>query len=211
MAKARTTARAEVREAQRAWLSGIVASTGKTLTEIAKVSHVSHTTLTRFNRPDYDGTLNSFTVQQIADAMKVPMPKGAEPEQRTRRQSPQRDAEEVDPKGGDLPTGALADLIGKRRNIRVIRLLTRALELRGYLPGDLLIVDGDEQPREGDIVSASIQEFADSRPEILVRVFEKLVLTAATLDPELTKPVLVDGDRATVTGVVTDLLRTRRR
>lgn len=210
MAKARKTSRAEVREAQRAWLSSIVASSGKSLTEIAKVSDVSHTTLTRFNRPDYAGTLNMLTIQQIADAMKVPVPGGIDPEPRPRRAIATGDAEAVDLTSETDLRGAIEKLAGNRE-ASALRMTSRALELRGYLPGDVLLIDGNEAPREGDIVVATFQEFADSPPQLLVRVFEKLVLTAATLQTELTRPVIVDGDRVNVIGVVTDLVRTRRR
>lgn len=210
MAKARKTARAEVREAQRAWLSGIVAKSGKSLTEIAKVAHVSHTTLTRFNRPDYDGTLNSLTVQQIADAMKVPMPGGSEPEVRSRRQPIQADAERLSFDDRDDLAGAVTRLAGDRDWCISLQMSSRALELRGYLPGDILIVDKAVLPQEGDVVAVSFQEFADSPAQVLVRVYEKLVLTAATLQTDLTKPVIVDSDRVTLLGVVTDLIRTRK-
>lgn len=211
MAKPKSTARADVRDTQRAWLRQIVRDTGKSLTQIAAEAHVSHTTLTRFDRPEYAGTLNTLTVQQIAEAMGVEPPKGINPaETPVRRMGPQRDAEPFAANDETDPHGAVKALIGNRPGAAPFRMKTRALELRGYLVGDVLIVDVNAMPREGDIVCAQVYDFAGNA-ETVMRVYEKLVLTAATLDPELQKPLFVDGERVAVMGVVTDLVRTRSR
>lgn len=211
MARPKSTARADVRDTQRAWLRQIVATTGKSLTQIASEAHVSHTTLTRFDRPDYSGTLNTLTVQQIAEAMGVEPPKGINPaEPPVRRMGPQRDAEPFAANDDTDPHGAVKALIGNRTGAAPFRMKTRALELRGYLPGDVLIVDVNATPREGDIVCAQVYDFSGNA-ETVMRVYEKLVLTAATLDPELQKPLILDGERVVVMGVVTDLVRTRTR
>ncbi|CAA0096065.1 Uncharacterised protein [Starkeya nomas] len=211
MARPKSTARAEVRDTQRAWLRQIVRDTGKSLTQIASEAQVSHTTLTRFDRPDYSGTLNTLTVQQIAEAMGVEPPGGINPaELPVRRAGLQRDAEPFAMNDDTDPRGAVKALIGNRAGAAPFRMRTRALELRGYLPGDVLIVDMNADPREGDIVCAQVYDFSGNA-ETVMRVYEKLVLTAATLDAELQKPLLVDGERVVVMGVVTDMVRTRSR
>ena len=214
MARPKSTARAEVRDTQRAWLRDIVRHTGKSLTQIATEAHVSHTTLTRFDKPEHSGTLNTLTIQQIAEAMGVPppaAPKGsAVPEPIVRRAAMFRDAEPFAANDETDPRGAVKALVGNRPGAAAFLMRSRALELRGYLPGDVLIVDLNVQPQEGDVVCAQLYDFSGSA-ETSMRVYERLVLTAATLDPELQKPLIIDGERVVVMGVVTDLVRTRSR
>lgn len=212
MARAKSAARADIRDTQRAWLREVVNATGKSLTEIATQAHISHTTLTRFDKPNHPGTLTSLTVQQIADAMGVPPPAGMPSVDgpAARRGGRSRDADPVAANDDTDPRGAVRALMGNRDGAAPFRLKTRALELRGYLPGDILIVDQNVVPQEGDVVCAQVYDFSGSA-ETVMRVYEKLVLTAATLDPELQKPLIIDGERVVVMGVVTDLVRTKVR
>lgn len=90
------------------------------------------------------------------------------------------------------------------------RLGGRAVELAGYLPGDLLLVDQSVAPRAGDLVCAQIYDVQRGSAETVFRLFEPPYLTTRTLDPAShAKPQLIDGERCVVLGTVIRMLRRR--
>jgi hypothetical protein len=81
---------------------------------------------------------------------------------------------------------ALRSLIGDREGIEPWRLNTRALELEGYMPGDIVLVDLNASPQAGDAVYATIRE--QSRVEPIMRKFQPTgivdLLVPRTNDPD---------------------------
>lgn len=64
----------------------------------------------------------------------------------------------------------------------------------------------------GDIVCAQAYDWSNPREtETLWRIYERPFLVAATRDAAFRKPVLVDGDKIIIKGVVTAIFRARRR
>jgi hypothetical protein len=53
---------------------------------------------------------------------------------------------------------ALRSLIGDRNGIEPWLLHTRALELEGFMPGDIVLVDLNASPKPGDAVYATVRE-----------------------------------------------------
>jgi hypothetical protein len=90
-------------------------------------------------------------------------------------------------------------------------LKTRALEDAGYLPGDIVISDAAVQPYAGDAVVAQVYDLRSGTAETVFRVFEAPYLIAASADPALRKPLLVDNERVIVMGTITQSFRSRRR
>jgi SOS-response transcriptional repressor LexA len=86
-------------------------------------------------------------------------------------------------------------------------LRSRALEVAGYLPGDVLIVDLNARPDDGDVVCAQVYERDNA--ETLFRIYEAPYLQAATYQRGLFKPLLVDGRRVVLRGVVVASIRPR--
>ena len=85
---------------------------------------------------------------------------------------------------------------------------SRALENSGVLPGDVLVVDLNASPTDGDIVCAQLYNRA-GEVETAFRIYEKPFLVAASSDPAFRRPTLIDGDRAQIKGVVVASLRGR--
>jgi len=83
---------------------------------------------------------------------------------------------------------------------------SRALEHAGYLPGDILIVDLNAKPQDGDAVCAQIYD-RNGKTETAFRIYEYPFLIAASADPDLRRPVLVDNERASIRGVVMASIR----
>ena len=95
-------------------------------------------------------------------------------------------------------------------NQGVWRLNTRALELAGYMPGDFILVDMTATPRNGDVVCAQIYDFQRGSAETKFRIYEPPFLTTRTMDAASSEaPLLVDGERTIVAGVVVRSLRIR--
>ncbi|PZP54968.1 MAG: hypothetical protein DI604_36820 [Delftia acidovorans] len=104
---------------------------------------------------------------------------------------------------------AVKALQGARNGVDAWVMRSRALEAAGYLPGDVLVVDMNAAPQSGDVVCAEILD-RSGKPEMVMRILERPFLVAATFDPSLFKPMLIDGDRVTVRGVVIASFRERR-
>lgn len=90
-------------------------------------------------------------------------------------------------------------------------LKTRALEDAGFLPGDIVISDRGELPQAGDAVVASVVDLRTGAAETVFRVLEAPYLVAASADPALRKPLLIDNERVIVLGTITHSIRTRRK
>lgn len=88
---------------------------------------------------------------------------------------------------------------------------TRAMEDAGYFIGDIVISDGNVTPMAGDPVVAQVYDLRSGTAETVFRILESPYLVAASSDPALRKPLLVDNERVIVMGTITQSIRTRRR
>lgn len=92
----------------------------------------------------------------------------------------------------------------------VWRLATRAAELAGYLPGDLVLVRQGVEPRAGDLVCVQVYNLQMDTAETIWRIYEPPYVVPRTMDPAVSaKPLLVDGERVMIWGVVMRALRVR--
>ncbi len=92
-------------------------------------------------------------------------------------------------------------------------LRSRALEAVGYVPGDVLIVDTSVPPKAGDVVCANVRSKSGGDPEIIFRMFFPLLvplLITATAERSMLAPLIVDGDKVAVVGVVLHRLGARQ-
>ncbi|MBE0702071.1 MAG: helix-turn-helix domain-containing protein [Afipia sp.] len=85
-----------------------------------------------------------------------------------------------------------------------------ALDQVGVLPGDILLIDLNLRPKNGDIVCAQITDWATGSAETVFRRFDPPFLTAHSgkLGPQ--KPELIDDDRVKVRGVMVARIGLRR-
>lgn len=91
------------------------------------------------------------------------------------------------------------------------RLMSRAVELAGYLPGDLLLVSQKVSPLAGDVVCAQIYDGQTDSAETVFRVYEPPFIITRTMDPAHSqKPRIVDNERVVIWGTVIRSFRERK-
>lgn len=209
--KGRSQAKVELQTRQRAWLQEVVKSTGLKPSQIAGVAGVSDTTLTRLlNNPGYRHTLTQLTIDRIKLSFKVPGPEEYATQGRLGMIG-FGDAERFDAR--HEPEGlarVLAAMLADRTAVDPWRLKTNALELVGYLPGDLVLVDLNAVPKPQDVVCAQVIDWTRGGAETVFRVYDPPFLVAAATDRTGYKPLLVDNDRVIVKGVVVESVRPHR-
>lgn len=88
------------------------------------------------------------------------------------------------------------------------QLRTRAIELAGYLPGDIVVVDRNAEPRPGDVVVAQTEAARPRDVTTIWRIYAPPVLMPASSDRSLLPTPLVG---AIPMGVVIALFRDPRR
>jgi hypothetical protein len=195
----------------REWLKRLPGITGKKLTALARDIKVSPSTLTRpVSEGDHGtSTLHANTIAKIIAATGAPPPTElAGPPSRGRAgtlRSFHEDAVPFHADDGDPIGAAVAALIAGRNAIDPWTLKTRALELAGFLPGDIVLVDLNASPRPGDAVCAQVYDWPRMKAETVMRIFERAtpidLLVARSADPGFA-PLVVDGERVVVKGVL---------
>lgn len=194
----------------REWLRTLPDKTGKTLTTLAKEIHISPSTLTRPVQEGDDGTstLHARTIAKITFHTGVAGPAlgGAA----AARRELDEEAAPYEMASNDPLSAVLAALgagHGAGAAITPWLLATRALELAGYLAGDIVLVDlGNADPKPGDAVCAQVYDWPSMRAETVMRIYERagaqFVLVARTADPALNAILPVDNERVVIKGVL---------
>jgi hypothetical protein len=69
-----------------------------------------------------------------------------------------------------------------------------------------VLVDLNATPKPGDAVCAQVYDWKRMKAETVMRIFEKAppieILLTKSLDPNLQEPLVVDGERVVVKGVI---------
>ena len=188
--------RDQVQANTREWIKKVLERRGWTPNRLAKEAGVSPATIFRALNDDRFVT-STTTLEKIAAAAGVPSPM-------------QSGTGFAEPDGITLVASQLPAILTPVLNQVPWELRTRAAELAGYLPGDVLLVDPDVAPASGDLVCAQVYNFQNGTAETVFRIFEPPYLIARTMDPSITaKPLLVDDERVKIWGVAVRSLRTR--
>lgn len=88
-------------------------------------------------------------------------------------------------------------------NYCVFTVRDRALELRGYLPGDFVIVDVSARTPANDVaVCAQVRDWEAMRAKTLLRIYTKPVLVSASTNPAFASVYMVDDNAVTIEGTV---------
>lgn len=198
----------------RAWLRRLPDLTGKTLTAIAKEIGVAPSTLTRPLKPDDPGTStpNQTTIDKIVARYGVAPPAFAAPALARRSlRGFSEDAAPYSPEKMDGLGDAVLALAAGRNNAGPWIMKTKALDLAGLLPGDVVIIDFGLEPQIGDMVCAQVSlDFQRGAVETVIRIYERAgaanVLVGASTDPAFRSPISVD-DRVTIKGVAVGMVR----
>lgn len=204
MDKDALTARAK----QLAWIQAILVFRGWTPTRLAREAKISQSTLAKFLGDPLDAAhLSLRSVEKIAQVSPL-APYLTESPHHGRGLS-ETDAEPFAPGDrNDAATRAILAAKGERNHVDPWILHSRALEAAGYLPGDILLVDLNENARDGDVVCAQVYD-RSGNAETIFRVLERPFLVAAPLERRPIRPLLVDDEQVVVRGVVVATIRPR--
>lgn len=193
----------------RDWLRRLPEWTGKSRGKIADETGIARTTLADPLKKDDPGisTLSARTIDKIVRAYGVPAPSSA-----ADMMAPKvprglgEDAAPYDASDAGEVAAAVRALKSGSNTIDAWTLKTRALELEGYLPGDVVLVDLAAAPQPGDAVCAQVYDWQRMKAETVMRIYESAgavtLLLARSLDPQLHKPLVVDNERVIVKGVI---------
>lgn len=201
-----------LRARQRDWLQRVLSERGIKPTPLARELGIAATTLTRkLNDPDDTAILSDLIIKRIADHLRVPAPNFMDDRPSAVSGFSESEAEPFDM---TLAAGATHSLFGtllaSSKTITPWRLSSRALEYVGYMPGDILLVDPNVDPREGDVVCAQLYDWADfAKTRTVFRVYTPPFLVAAGPGNEFLAPSLIDRNVG-VKGVVVSSIRERR-
>ena len=195
---------------QRQYIEDILTRTGWTQTELAKRAGLDPSTLSRFLvRPDSSHALRPSTLKRIAQVSGIPFDDKKPNDAATSHGFAESEARLLSEPLSTAVARAIAALGGGEPGTDSWVLHSRALELAGCRPNDILIVRLGETPLRGDIVCAQIYDWANHKAETVFRLFQPPYLVAASAEPALLAPIAIDGDKATIKGVVLHVLRTR--
>lgn len=196
----------------RDWLKNLPTATGKTLTRIAQEIKIAPSTLTRPLKEGDDGTstLHANTIAKVVSHTGVAPPAELEGPLTPGRRGGLSFGEEATPykpQPNDPVESALQALRAERPALAAWVLRTRALELAGFLPGDVVLVDlGNVDPRPGDAVCAQVYGWPSMKAETVMRVFERAsgvnLLVAKSADASVNQPHVVDGEKVLIKGVL---------
>jgi hypothetical protein len=205
--KNRSTVHSDEYARQFAWVDWLLAKTGKTDASLAKDAGLA---INYLYRKRADGTvLGATQIRMLSEHYGLPGPDtylipGAA--------GLSDEAAPYDAASSDPTLKGMIELALKGRpSAAAWHLKTRALEDAGYLVGDILISDKAVQPQAGDAVVAQVYDLKTGTAETVFRILEAPYLVAASSDPALRKPLLVDNDRVIVMGTITQSFRSRRR
>lgn len=196
------------KDSVRAWLEDLLEKSGLSAYALAKQIGKSPSTITRAVDPASKHTLSHRTIMEIVQATGRPGPSGERAAGQARLPSNEIDGAPLELETGDARVDdAVRYLCGAENALAPWRLNTRALEMMGYLPGDVVIVDLNGQAQAGDIVAAQNYK---GRVETIFRIFTPPFLVAAATDRVPRPPMLVDNDTVSIRGVVVAMFRPMR-
>lgn len=199
-----------IADKQRAYLRQVMRETPfSTLTKIASAIESPPSTLTRFfnKKPGAPKSLKQITMERIAEQSGVPLPfadaPATAPKSGTRTRGVRFEGELYKPAAAASAIDrAVRALTNGAPAIDAWALRTRALENRGFLPGDIVLVDLGRVPAPGDNVCAQVYDRAGKPAEIVFRVYDPPYLLAASDDPLVRKPIHIDPEHVAIKGVL---------
>lgn len=193
---------------QKNFILEVLASTGWSQTDLAKRAGLDPSTLSRFLSSPKSGTsLRPSTIRQIEKVVGMSMSRG-EPDPVAENPG-MAEAEQTPVLRGSVAEVLQAHLSAGGKPVDAWTLKSRALELSGYHPGDLLLVRLGETALRGDIVCAQIYDWSQRQAETVFRIFDPPYLLAATSDISLLRPIEIDRENIAIKGVVLHSLRSR--
>jgi len=194
----------------KAWLSAVAQHLNLSLSELAKNAGLAPSTVTRYfyDRSNKLG-LSKRSLDAISAYSGVPYP--TMPGQRTvggfgsPDMVPFGDEERLD--YPDWVSSSVKIATAGRNGVEPWQIKSRALDMLGYLPGDILLIDRNKRPKAADVVCAQVTDLATGSTQTVLRRYEPpfIVAHSAKMGPQ--RPELVDDERVTIIGVENGLFR----
>lgn len=195
-------------EEQRQWVVAIARHSGTSVSALARKAGLAPSTLNRFiNNPSVGHKLSNETLGSISSAAGVPVLEF--PGRRTGFSESEAEPFKNDMPGSDAAFDrAVRTLCQEKKGRDPWVLKGWGLDLLGYMPGDVLIVDLNRlTPKAGRVVCAQVYDYARDRAETIMRVFDSNYLLTASSRVTVSKPLMVDGEDVVIKGTVTHSLR----
>jgi DNA-binding phage protein len=190
-----------------AWLRAIIAAHGNPPTLARKMAAkgypLSAATLYRMLDEDAPNNPDLDTIGKIEQAFGHPL--GVAP-----KSTAARNPGFAEPEATEIDRAAAPLELTPGLNQGVWRIGSRALDLAGFVPGDLVLFDSSQAPRPGDLVVAQVAN-RSGETDTVIRLYDPPYLITRSADPAVsTKPLPVDNDRVWIWGVMVRMLRSRR-
>lgn len=200
---------------QRTLIRRVLEKTGWTQTELAKRAGLDPSTLSRFLSSPRDGqVLRANTIKRIEQVIGLPL--GSLTGDASVAEAPgfaETEATPYSPDGEDHNSGVAAVTAALRAihgNIDAWVLQTRALDLAGYLVGDIVFVKLGASALDGDVVCAQCYDWPQKKAQTVFRLFQPPYLVAASANPHKHRPLEVDNANVIIKGVVQFSIRAKR-
>lgn len=206
--KTESGARAEVAAKQRAYLRDTFKELRITASSAAKALSLSPSTFTRFMKePDTsEKTLAASTMDKVEQLRQANSSNSFPTQAQAQWQTVREEATQLTISADDEVAKLVTAIMNGRNGIDAWTLNSRSLELEGFMPGDIVLVDINATPKPGDAVCAQVFDRAHTRAETVMRLFQNAgpvnVLLPRTMDPGTQGALVVDNDRVTIRGVL---------
>ncbi len=201
------------RSIQREWIERHRKQLGYSLSRIAEMAGFNRGTLTNFMKDTWPYNLKPDNLAALERLFGEPAPNLSG--LANSHHLPSAHESELFQGNSAAPddTQAVKLLCGTSNSRLSFVLKSRALESVGYVPGDVVIVDTSIAPKVGDIVCATVRDRDGNNQETIFRIFFPLlvpVLITATTERSMLAPLIVDGDKVAVVGVVLHRIGSRQ-
>jgi hypothetical protein len=163
------------------------------------------------NDPDYPHALSSRTIEALAASAGVEPMVSPMGKPRGLAESDATPFEAEQGSGDDMVDNTVRNLMRVGNGIAPMHISSRALDLAGYLPGDVVIVNLNETARAEDVVCAQVYDWSGGKAETVMRIYSPPYLVSASTDSSFIKPLVVDNDIVVIKGVIVHSMRPRRR
>lgn len=193
----------------RDWVSQLMAQHGvATVSQFARRAGLAESTLTRFMNAEGPGNLmREGTIAKIENAFNARRPATRLPQ--GERQTPER--QDASARASNLTSLMQSLRQHETPEHETFILSDRALDLAGYLPGDLIIVDTSQRPEIGDVVALRFRSGAARSSTVTLRIYDTPFLTAHSTDDTMRRPLMIEPERIEIIGIVTAAMRERHR
>lgn len=197
-----------VRSQIRQWLLSILDERGMSPIQLAKMTGISPTTIYRALDPDSQFTATMRTLNKIAQKTGKAPPAVADVDSEAEAAVFRNDGHSV--QRVDLPAQISKAYLNDLR-FAALKVCDRSLELEGYMPGDIVVVDEDISPKSGDIVWAEIKPSVPGASQTVLRLFEPPFLLSRAVERRVDQlPVLIDRS-VRILGTAVEMVRSLRR